>query len=354
MSAFDDKPQKSPATEGTPPPAKVDPTKTHLIQELKGSSPLLSCRIDPAGRYVCAGAQDNSVLRWDIASGTKTVLAGHKSWVRALAMVAKERLLITGDYQGRLLWWPLDAETPAPVRALDAHRGWVRAVAVSPDGQRLASCGNDQLVKLWSATEGKLLRELPGHTSHVYNVAFHPSGQFLVSADLKGVLKQWDLAKGSVVRELDASALYRYDPIFQADFGGIRSLEFSADGALLGCAGITNSTNAFAGVGTPAVLVLDWQTGKRKQLLLPQDDFSGTAWRVVFHATGFVIGAGSGRVRGNGLLWFWKPEQAQAFFALKLPTNVRDMDLHPDGRRLAVAFFDDTVRLYDMVPKTPA
>jgi hypothetical protein len=59
------------------------------------------------------------------------------------------------------------------------------------------------------------------------------------------------------------------------------------------------------------------------------------------------VGAGNG-----GALWFWKPDQPLAFHTVKLPNNSRDLDLHPDGRRLAVAFFDGAVRVYDMGPKT--
>src|SRR5262249_9164694 len=154
-----------------------------------------------------------------------------------------------------VLWWPGHADSPTPTRIVAAHDGWVRAVAVSADGQTVASCGNDHLVKLWSAADGKPLGTLQGHACHVYNVAFCPDGSRLVSADLKGVVKDWDWRKGEAVRELDAKALYKYDTGFRADIGGVRSIAFSADGSLLACAGITNVSNAFAGVGNPAVLL---------------------------------------------------------------------------------------------------
>ena len=38
----------------------------------------------------------------------------------------------------------------------------MRALAVSPDGKTLATCGNDHLVKLWSIPDGKLLRDARG------------------------------------------------------------------------------------------------------------------------------------------------------------------------------------------------
>jgi WD40 repeat protein len=330
---------------------KIDPTQTHPVLQVKHTSPLVGCRFDPSGRFVFAGAQDNAVLRWTLAGGKKVLLRGHKSWVRALAFAAKEQLLFSGDWAGRILSWPVAHDAPAPRWNLPAHRGWVRALAVSPDGKTLASCGNDHLVKLWTIPDGKLVGELAAHECHVYNVAFHPDGKSLASADLKGNVKVWDLAKASVARQLDAKVLHKYDKTFRADHGGVRSMDFSKDGALLACAGITNVSNAFAGVGNPLVVLFDWKTGKRKQLLRPKVNFQGTAWGVAFHPQGFLLGTGGGN---GGVLWAWKPEQPQAFFTLPLPTNARDIALHPDNRWLAVPFYDGFLRVYDMGPKPAA
>jgi WD40 repeat protein len=329
----------------TAPASPIDPARTHLVREFKHDSPLVGGRLDPSGQMVLAGAQDNAVVRWHLGSGKKTLLAGHKSWVRALAFAAREKLLFSADYNGRILVWPAEADKPSVLRTLEAHRGWVRALAVSPDGKMLASCGNDHFVKLWSIPDGKLQGELAGHSCHVYNTAFHPAGKHLVSADLKGVIKVWDLARGVAERQMDASALHKYDPTFQADHGGVRSMAFAANGTLLACAGITDVSNAFAGIGRPLVMLFDWASGKRKQLLLTKAPFQGTAWGVVIHPDGFIAAAGGGN---GGGLWFWKPDKPQDFFTLKLPANARDLDLHPDKRRLAVAFADGAVRLYGM------
>ena len=151
----------------------------------------------------------------------------------------------------------------------------MRAVAVSPDGKTVASCGNDNAVKLWKADDGKPVRTLEGHESHVYNIAFHPDGTRLASCDLKGVVKDWDLKTGKCDRDLDAKVLWKYDTGFMADIGGARAMAFSPDGSQLACAGITNVSNAFAGVGNPAVVVFNWKDGKSK-LLKPKDAFQGT------------------------------------------------------------------------------
>lgn len=328
-------------------PDAIDPTKAVLSAQLKHTSPLIGCRFDPSGTFVFAGAQDNAIVRWPVAGGKATVLTGHKSWVRALAFSARDRLLFSGDWAGRLIARPIEGESP-PRWNLEGHQGWLRALAVSPDDRTLASCGNDGLVKLWSIPDGKPLRTLAGHDNHVYNVAFHPDGKALVSADHKGVVKHWDPARGAVVRSFDAKVLHKYDTTFGAEIGGIRSMAFSPDGKLLACAGITNVSNAFAGVGNPLVVLFDWESGKVKVQLRPKTTFQGTAWGVVFHPQGFLLGVGGG---SGGALWAWKPTEATAYHTLTLPNNARDLALHPNGKRVAIPFYDSTLRLYDLTGK---
>jgi WD40 repeat protein len=334
-----------------PPAAKpitIDPTRMHVAAQWKHGSPLVGARIDPSGKYVFAGAQDNAVVRWEVASGKATTFAGHTSWVRALAFAGSR--VISADWAGRMIAWSIEGDGE-PSWSVPAHRGWARAVAVSPDGQTLASCGNDHLVKLWSPADGRLLRALSGHDCHVYNVAFHPDGRSLVSADLKGSIKVWDVAKGAVVRQMDAKALYKYDPGFRADHGGIRSMAFDADGKHLAVCGITNVSNAFAGVGNPLFLLYDWASGKLKVQMKPKVAFQGTGWGVTFHPLGWVLGVGGGN---GGAFWAWKLDSAVPFHTLTLPTNARDLSLHPDGRRVAIPFFDGVLRVYDLTEKKKA
>ncbi len=326
----------------------IDPAATHLVAELKHTSPLVSCRCDPTGTFVFAGAQDNTVRRWRFADGEQTALAGHNSWVRGLALHPAGQTLFTGGYDGRVIWWEAAAESPVPVRVIEAHAGWVRGIAVSPDGQTLATGGNDHRVRLWSATDGAPLSEFSGHASHVYAVAFHPTGAHLVSVDLKGVVKHWDLSTGAEARQLDASVLYKYDEGFRADIGGAESIAFSPDGGWLACGGTTNVTNAFAGVGNPVVALFDWQTGERRQVHGAKEAYNGVVRGLVFHAQGFLIGASGGGA--GGYLLFWKPEEPTEFFQLKLANTARDVDLHPDGVRLAVPQFDGVLRVYSMTP----
>jgi WD40 repeat protein len=327
----------------------ADPTKTHVVKSFAHTSPLLACRFDPAGKMIFAGSEDSKVLRWDIAAGTKTELAGHSSWVRSLGFSPNGETLVTGGYDGRLIWWPATAEKPAPARTIDAHAGWIRALSVSPDGQLIATAGNDNKVKLWRMDDGSLVRELVGHESNVYHVQFHPSGSGLVSNDLKSQHIHWEVATGEAKRKFAIPALHKYDGGFMADIGGAHSMAFSRDGKLLAVGGITNVSNAFAGIGNPAIVLWDWENAKELVMHQSKAKVQGAMWGAAIHPDGFTIGGSGGG--GGGHLFFWKLDQKEEFHTLNVGNMVRDLAVHPDGIQLATAHFDKQIRLLSMAPK---
>ena len=352
---------------------RVTPDRTWAV-----GRPLIGCRFDPTGRFLFASTEDNSIRRLDLLTGAVVSFAEHASWVRGMVFIAHgpsavaetvacERrqaavraaggpmavsvptpkpsplTAVTGDYHGKLIWWNAAEPKPTKIRTVDAHNGWIRAVAVSPDGQSIASCGNDHLVKLWSASSGQLIRTFTGHASHVYNVVFHPNGKQLASCDLKGIVKVWDISNGANARQLDAAVLYKYDPGFMADIGGARGMAFDSAGRLA-CCGITNVSNAFAGVGNPIVVAFDAKDGKPK-LFKPVEAFQGTAWGVAFHPAGFVVAAGGG---SGGRIWLWSGNEPLLTRSVNVPANARDLALHPAGDRLVVAGGNGTAYLYSL------
>jgi WD40 repeat protein len=368
-----------------PPRAVFDPLAARVEREFKHTRPLIGCRFDPSGRFLFASAEDDSIQRFDLLTGAKTTLAGHESWVRGLAFVstnppaaavsaddwqkrqkstqalvgfaagvmpapkAAPFTLISADYHGKLIWWQGADELPKPQKTVKAHDGYARAVVVSPDGGTVASCGNDQLIKLWKAGDGAEVRTLEGHESHVYNVAFHPGGTRLVSCDLKGNVKDWNLKTGKCERDLDAKLLHKYDPVFMADIGGARGMAFNADGSLLALAGITNVSNAFAGIGNPAVVVIDWKSGKSRLLKL-KTAFQGTAWGVAFHPSGALVAAGGG---GQGRVWFFKGDEFENVHTVNVPSNARDLAMSSNGERVAVAAANSTAYVYNFTGEGP-
>ncbi len=327
----------------------MDVTQTHTAHDLKHESPLISCRFDPSGKFVFAGAEDFSVWRWNVESGEKSKLFAD-SWVRGLTFSKDGKTIITGGTDGRLIWFPV-ADAPVdgeikPQREIAAHDGWIRAVATSPDGNFIASAGNDLKVKIFNAADGKSVRELASHESHIYNLAFHPDGKHLVSGDLKTNLIVWDFATGKQIRTWKSENLLNYDKKFLAFIGGYRGITFNKDGTQLAGSGITNVSNAFAGIGNPSVVIFDWEKGAPPLIEhLSKGALQGIVWGVALHPEGTVIGAVGGPA---GYLLFWKPGEAEDFHRIKLPDTARDLSLSPDGLHLATAHFNGHVLIHKM------
>ena len=373
------KPKEAPK----PPPPPPEPIPGfHLATlkqaaELKNASPHLACRFSPNGKWLYTSAQDNTIQQWDLTAdkdgkiaGKKVDMAGHASWTRAIGFSADNKWLITAGYDGLLLTWPLGVPFPEPVRQAQAHTGWIRGLDCH--GERVLTGGNDGRLAIHLLPDLRPGKSWLAHDCHIYQASFSPDGKFILSADLKGRLKVWDGA-GQLVREFSVAALHKYDAGFGADIGGVRAWSFSPDGASIACSGITNVSNAFAGVGNPLILVANWLTGEIRAELRSKEAFQGTGWGVCWHKSGFILGAAGGN---GGMLWAWKddfkappanlpkkddkketgkdpkkPEEKKLepvneFVAQKLPDNVRDMALSADGKRLAIAYQGGISRVY--------
>ncbi len=325
-------------------PAGFDPKQAHVVAQWSVERPVVCCRFDPRGRFVFCGLESSTVQRVSLADGKRTPFAGgHDSWVFSLACSPDGQSVYSGGGDGRVVAWPTDPANPKPVRMIDAHRGWVRALGVSHDGKIIASGGNDRSVRLWESSSGRLVRELTGHGNHVYSLEFHPDGKTLLSGDLLGSIRQWDLATGKALGSFDAKPLHHHDAGQMVEFGGVRGLAVSPDGGSVAGGGLHKATNPLGNIHEPLALVFDGHSRKLTRTLLAEGITSGVIWRLRFLADGSLMGACGGN--SGGFLLFWKPGSDKVEHKATLPGLPRDMDLHPDGLRVATADHDGYVRI---------
>ncbi|WP_284177805.1 c-type cytochrome [Rhabdaerophilum sp. SD176] len=122
-------------------------------------------------------------------------LRGHGGPVRAIAMGSGD--VVTGSFDTTIIRWDL-----ATGRALLVHRfhdGAVNTVLRLPDGG-FATAGEDRRIAIWRAGESQPHRVLEGHTGPIAGLALSPDGQQLASASWDGTVRLWPLAGGEAQR----------------------------------------------------------------------------------------------------------------------------------------------------------
>src|SRR5262245_42433717 len=122
------------------------PEKIKVEKALARPDIIFAVARKPRSGQVFFGGSDLTVRQVDLQETKPEAkdLGRHDSYVTGLALSGPT--LISGGYDGRLIWWNI--ESGSMVRKVDAHRKWIRAVAITPDGAVAASVADDMVCRL--------------------------------------------------------------------------------------------------------------------------------------------------------------------------------------------------------------
>ena len=304
---------------------------------LSHAEQLICCRFNADGTRLFSGGFDGRLYRWTLADGAVETVEAHRGWIEGMVVSADRQRMYTADSWGQVCAWDTTQEKLAPLWTVpSACKSWLRSIALSADGQFLATCGNEPVVRVFSTADGKLVHELRGHEQPVFSVAFHPQGGHLASGDLHGHVKDWQLSDGQCVRTLEAAQLFKIFEHYQQ--GGVRAMAFDAAGNVLYCAGFEGK-NANQAQGAPMIIPLEWASGQPQPAMTPAETFQGPITDIRVHPEGFIFAVGSSEA--GGMLWFWKPGETKSAHAVKFNTSFRKMDLDGTATRIAATAFGD-------------
>ncbi|KAL1747998.1 WD40-repeat-containing domain protein [Schizophyllum fasciatum] len=161
---------------------------------------ITSIDISPNGHLVAAGSLDASVRIWDLATGQLLGrLCGHKDSVYSVRLTPDGRGLISGSFDTTMKHWNIPTATSAGehrgidrcTMSFEGHTKFVLTVAVSPDGQWVASGSKDCSVMLWDAqTATRQCTLISGHNS-VISVDFSPTAPMLATGSGDKQARVW-------------------------------------------------------------------------------------------------------------------------------------------------------------------
>jgi WD40 repeat protein/DNA-binding SARP family transcriptional activator len=187
----------------------------------------------------------------------------------------------TTGQDGTATVWAMDGGRR--VLALTGHDGAVNDIAFAPDGSRLATTGADGTVRVWDGNSGAQIYVLHGHQGAAWSGVFSPDGTRLATTGDDATVRIWDVSAGTQERVLTvpATTFGLFSPVSPA---------FSPDGT---------------------------------RLASPQGDGTATIWDLATGRAAMVL---------TGHDW-----------------QVTDIAFSPDGRRVATASLDGTARIWDAV-----
>ncbi|MFK0730874.1 MAG: protein kinase [Gloeotrichia echinulata GP01] len=249
--------------------------------------------------------------------------SGISASINALAISPDGNTLASGDDDKIMRLWDLNSK-----KLLTSPRGHtqaVKSVAFSPDGQTLATGSDDQTIKLWNLNTFLEIFTLLGHTNAVKSVAFSPDGQILASGSWDKTVKLWDVNTSQEICTLTGHQLQ------------VSSVAFSPQGELLASASFDRTIRL-------------WQLPARElknrldcTLLGTFSGHTRTVLTIAFSPDGKILASGS----DDNTIKLWEVNTGQIITTLSGHSwSVVALAFTADGETLISASWDQTVKLW--------
>lgn len=162
---------------------------------LQPGTKVVSSTFHPASSLLIVGFSNGVFGLWEMPSFTNVhTLSVSQEKITSVAINPSGEWLAFGASKlGQLLVWEWQSESY--VLKQQGHYFDMNTLAYSPDGQQVATGGDDGKVKLWNASSGFCFVTFSDHSSSISAVEFAKQGTVIFSASLDGTVRAYDLVR---------------------------------------------------------------------------------------------------------------------------------------------------------------
>jgi len=277
--------------------------KLTLDLDAKLATGVLGLAVASQGADAYAACADGTIHWVDLETGEVERFAeSHASFASGCVLLPGAKTLISGGYDGLLLWH--DTATGRCLRRVTAHKFWNWQLALSPDGRHLASTTGqytpggwkyepapeiEPSIKVFDTTSGRRVAAL-AHVPPVMSCAFSPEGRHLAAANIMGEIRVWDWqaqAPAHPVAQWTSPDFTSWGTIKSHHYsGGIYGLAFSPDAKTLLACGMGPMTDPMAGNGKMTWQRWDWRKPEKVDQIKDGQHGFGLMETLAWHPNG--------------------------------------------------------------------
>jgi WD40 repeat protein len=255
---------------------------------------------------------DKTLRLWDLENGVVLkIMEGHRFSIQGVAVSRDGELIASGDYGGEVIAWNGDGESlTQPIKVHSKQIWWLD---FSPDSTFLASGSLDTTAELWNTKTWQVQGDPIncGTGAEIHCIRYSPSGEYLAIATFKHI-QIWNPGKSECIAKFQGHSA----------FNGAQNgaLAWTPDGKQLLSGGTNN--------GDPTIRI--WNSLTWKQVGDPLKGHTESVYAIALDPTGTLLASAS----ADNQVRLWQLSDRQTIAIFKHTRVVSCVTFSTDGKHV--------------------